>query len=273
MDRHPDKKLTQIVFYTGETIPPLPNKYLYDFAGTKVVHQFNTCIIKDQSREMLEKQCQTNPFALVILASLEHIATKNDVEQRRRTKIRLIRLCLSSPFREIIGQLLIFVEFTIALPAEEERFYREELDQIIYQPMSEGLKARYPEEVKTLEMLIWGKDLDERIEKEIVKRTEERAVKLAEERAVKLAEEKAVKLAEEKAVKLAEERVVMLTEEISRSIEKKHILKMHELGMEPDKIAAILELETSYILQVIEVGKQQPVRPKRPVSPKKKKED
>jgi hypothetical protein len=249
IDRHPDKKLTQIVFYTGETVPPSPGKFVYEFEGTKNVHRFNVCIIKNQNRATLEKLSLTNPFALIILASLEHIATKNDADFRRRTKIRLIRLCLQSPFKEMIGHLLTFVEFTIALPAEERLIYMEELETLITQPM-QGLKELYPFEVRNLEMLIWGKDIDERIDK--------------------AAEEKAIKIAEEKAIKIVEEILKESTLKLAREAEKKHILKMHELGIETDKIALILEVEQTYVLEIIEASQQQSIKPKRSTSKRKK---
>ncbi|MEK7257974.1 MAG: hypothetical protein AAB316_24660 [Bacteroidota bacterium] len=131
LEKFPDAKITQLVLYIGDTVPPRPFEYRLEFEGTLTIHRFNIYLVKKQKRRILQQLSKVNPFALVILALLENLATKDDGERRRKTKLRLMRLCLESPFRDLIRELLIFVEFTIALPKDEEIIYREEIDLIM----------------------------------------------------------------------------------------------------------------------------------------------
>lgn len=232
-DKHPDKMLTQLVIYTGKTMPPEPGTYHYSFEGTINMHQFNTCTVKEQDRQALERRGKENPFALVMLAALEHIETLDDGERRRKTKIRLIRLCLESPFRKMIGDLLTFVQFTIALPEKEEDLYREEVETILKQPKM-GMRDVQPEATKTLEIMLWGKTLEQRDEE-------------MKERLTKQIESKLSKQIESK-----------LTKQIELKKQTEFILKMYNSGMEPAKIASILKVKKATVLKAIEGVNQQP---------------
>ncbi len=145
-DLHLEAGITQLVIYIGETVPPQPTRHRESFEGTVNIHRFNAYFVRKQDREKLLEDAQTNPMALVILALLENLKTKNQAEHRRKTKLRLMRLCLESPFKNLTEQLLNFVDFTIALPKNDELIFQAEFNQILEIEMKPLIET-HPESV------------------------------------------------------------------------------------------------------------------------------
>ncbi|MCB0521683.1 MAG: hypothetical protein H6577_15105 [Lewinellaceae bacterium] len=99
-----------------------------------------------------------------------------------------------------------------------------------------------PEATKTLEIMLWGKTLEQRDEE-----MKERLTKQIESKLSKQIESKLTKQIESK-----------LTKQIELKKQTEFILKMYNSGMEPAKIASILKVKKATVLKAIEGVNQQP---------------
>jgi len=111
------KLITTIAIYTHDDVPEQYDRFEYSYQGTELIYKFNTYLIRDANEEELEKS--NNIFALVILACKYANQTKNDVELRRKFKLKLFRLAARRGYsrKEIIA-LISFLDFVVSLPDE-----------------------------------------------------------------------------------------------------------------------------------------------------------
>ena len=175
-DKYPKANITVIAIYIGENVPVDYDVFRYEFAGTKIRFDFNAYVVKDQSEEQLLKS--KNPFAKVVLACWYILKSKKDYALRLHFKIKLIRLCFESGFsQQEIRELFIFVGFTIALPSQQDAFYKTEIKHLIEKKMK-PLAEVNPLMAETVEMLIWGKTAKERDAERDAERNKEIVVRL-----------------------------------------------------------------------------------------------
>ncbi|MGR3318506.1 MAG: DUF4351 domain-containing protein [Candidatus Anammoxibacter sp.] len=94
----------------------------------------------DQDEECLEKM--RNPFALIVLAGLYSIKSKNDVDRKYKFKIKLIKLLVKSGYiREKVRNVFIFVDGLLLLPTEVEMQFKEEVQNLSGGKEKMGLTA------------------------------------------------------------------------------------------------------------------------------------
>ncbi len=111
------KLITTIAIYTHDDVPEPHDRFVYEYQGTKLTYEFNTFLVRDADEKELE--ASDNVFALVILACKYANHTKNDVELRRKFKLKLFRLAIDRGYsRKQIEALLSFIDFVVYLPPE-----------------------------------------------------------------------------------------------------------------------------------------------------------
>lgn len=162
MDRHPNCDFTAIAIYIGNHVPPKPDQYIYEFEGTKFIYKFNICIVKNQNeKELLSSK---NPLDIALLAMYYIIKSQKDYNLLSSYKIGLARLCFEKGYtRQEIQKLLIFVNYTIALPKKEEELFKNEMVSIM-EKYNRPLKETRPIATRTMEIIFFGKTQEERDE-------------------------------------------------------------------------------------------------------------
>ena len=66
-DRYPGRLVSALAIFTGQDGNRMPDRYSYEYRGTKLTYEYPTVSILDYSDEDLDKS--TNPFAQVIVAA------------------------------------------------------------------------------------------------------------------------------------------------------------------------------------------------------------
>ncbi|HFC00186.1 MAG TPA: hypothetical protein ENJ53_05220 [Phaeodactylibacter sp.] len=161
MDKNPNHDFTAVAIYIGKHVPPEPDRFVYKFEGTEITYKFNTFIVRDQDEK--ELLASNNPLDIAILAMWYVLKAGNDYDLLGKYKIQLARLCFQKGFNSYyITKLLIFVGFTVALPAEKEEEFRETIHSLIKEEDIMTLAEQYPQGSWLLEELLFGKSLEER---------------------------------------------------------------------------------------------------------------
>ncbi len=125
----------------------MPNRYQYEFYGTKLYFEFNTYVVIDQQEEELVQS--PNPFSFVVLAAKKavQIKTKNEVT-KYEIKRQLLGI-LSEQIRrntldnKTVAALFRFVDNIIKLDNLQAKFKREVIDE-----WEGGFMLSYDEEIK-----------------------------------------------------------------------------------------------------------------------------
>lgn len=98
----------------------MPEKYVRETYGTKLLYEYNYYYVKDQKES--ELLASKNVFALVVLASYYAQKTKNKNDLRLNFKIKLIRLLFKRGYeKKNIKNLFIFIQNVMKLPEFLER--------------------------------------------------------------------------------------------------------------------------------------------------------
>ena len=99
--------ITAIVIYTGWDFPKVFDRYEKIIFGTRLTYSFNTYKIEEQTEEDLIQN--PNPFAIVILANLYVLQSKNDDTKRLTFKEKVYELAKKRNYsKEKTTKLLIF---------------------------------------------------------------------------------------------------------------------------------------------------------------------
>jgi DNA repair exonuclease SbcCD ATPase subunit len=119
------KEIIALVIYTGERIPKKYNHHVHSFFGTRIIYEFNTYAVIQQTE--LELIASENPFSIVVLANLYVLQTKNDDHKRYEFKKQVYQLAQNRGWSfEETTKILIFVEGLMLLEPElGKRFYAE----------------------------------------------------------------------------------------------------------------------------------------------------
>lgn len=123
-DRY-NKKITALTIFSEGNKGYKPNKFEYDFYGTKLDYQYNTYKILEHTEE--ELLASNNPFALVVLAGLYAIKAKGEDQKRYRFKKKLFRLLIDRGYeRNKAYNIFRFLDGILFIPnALEEKFHKE----------------------------------------------------------------------------------------------------------------------------------------------------
>ncbi|WP_432806035.1 hypothetical protein [Mycobacterium sp. Z3061] len=136
-----------LVIYINDNEKYMPNRYQYEFYGTKLYFEFNTYVVIDQQEEELVQS--PNPFSFVVLAAKKavQIKTKNEVT-KYEIKRQLLGI-LSEQIRrntldnKTVAALFRFVDNIIKLDNLQAKFKREVIDE-----WEGGFMLSYDEEIK-----------------------------------------------------------------------------------------------------------------------------
>ncbi|QLF93453.1 DUF4351 domain-containing protein [Pseudomonas sp. ABC1] len=100
-----------------------PERFSSHFAGSGVTFRFRTCKLLDFYPRMERLLHSDNPFALLVAAQLTAKLTR-DGRQRADSLIGFYRLAIHQRLdRQLIGRLVIFLEWMVALPVEAGDYY------------------------------------------------------------------------------------------------------------------------------------------------------
>jgi hypothetical protein len=184
MRRYNLKFITALAIFTGKKTPRKYNRYEWDCYGTSMTYKYNAYKVATQNVTDLEKS--DNPFALVVLANLLTINTKNEYEKRFQFKRNLYELLKSRGYNtRMFGRLLTFMRDLMILPQNLEVEFKQYLKTT---STSKKTPMRRPPSQGTLELIdflyedAYGKSIEEekkelraQIEKERAEREFERA--------------------------------------------------------------------------------------------------
>ncbi|ENO83736.1 hypothetical protein [Thauera linaloolentis] len=107
-----------------------PGRFRETLAGSGVEFRFRTAKLLDLQPRLDELLATDNPFALLAAAQLTAKLVKGG-KQRVDNLIGFYRLALKKQLDpETIARLLRFVEWLVALPAEIEPYYTEQMDRL-----------------------------------------------------------------------------------------------------------------------------------------------
>ena len=214
IERYPKCAFTSIAIFTGADIPADYGTWRYDFHGTRLFFEFNCYIVRDQEEKALLNS--TNPFGIVVLAAWSIIRQKrkfgHDYEWLAAQKLTLARMCFKRGHtREQIEKMLTFVSFAIALPEEVNLKYEQKVIAMLNVPDYTVTREENPQMFDMLVRIGLG---GKRLEDIIAEAKQQGAEQAAESL-------------------------------------RKNILKMHSNGISTDLIANILEVEKTFVEQVI----------------------
>ena len=118
------KEITAIVIYTGSYVPKIYDFYEYEAFGTTLTYRFNAYIIKEQSEaDLIANQ---NPFAIVVLANLYVLQSKNDDLKRLTLKEQIYKIAKERNYsNDKVESLILFLSELIKLPFDLETKFTE----------------------------------------------------------------------------------------------------------------------------------------------------
>jgi hypothetical protein len=108
-----------------------PDRFGYNLLGCSIDFRFPTVKLLDFVGREAELEANANPFAIVVLAYLRARQTVHDDNQRRMSKIRLIRSLYERGLeRNDVVRLFGLIDWFMALPKEMERDVWHEVERI-----------------------------------------------------------------------------------------------------------------------------------------------
>lgn len=123
-----NKKIIALAIYTDSNSKFKPNEYQDEFFGTEIIYRFNIYKILEQKYNKEELKKNSNPFALVVLASLYYLESKKDENKRYDFKIQLTKLLLEKKYKKRdINELFDFIDVLMSFQSTklEDKFYQE----------------------------------------------------------------------------------------------------------------------------------------------------
>ncbi|MBM7556852.1 Rpn family recombination-promoting nuclease/putative transposase [Halanaerobacter jeridensis] len=128
-DRY-NKKITALAIFSEDNEGYKPNKFEYEFYGTKIDYQYNTYKILEQNEE--ELLASDNPFALVVLAGLYALEAKNEEQRRYKFKKKLFGLLINRGYeRDKAYNIFQFLDGILFLPTALEKEFQKNIVEII----------------------------------------------------------------------------------------------------------------------------------------------
>jgi hypothetical protein len=107
-----------------------PEEFRYALWGTELRLKFRTVKLLDYQNRQEELERHDNPFALVVLAHLQSLTTKDNPEARRAGKVRLVKNLLGSGMSaENIRQMFRVIDWLLELPRELTQSFWQEIQQ------------------------------------------------------------------------------------------------------------------------------------------------
>lgn len=193
----------------------MPTTYAYNLYKTSIRYDYETYWLKDQDPQQLLKS--NNIFALVVLAALYALKTKNKAQQRFQFKKELATLLFKKGY-PAIKRLAVFrfIENILALSPPTELQFKKQMTKIMEAQWQQHPSPR-PDQiffVNRLYKICHGETIEQRIEREAKELTKELTIDLQ----LQLQEEEKRRNAE--ATKRKEEEAKRKEEETKRKEEE-----------------------------------------------------
>ena len=105
-----------------------PSSFGYELWGCKVRLEFPVVKLLDYQVDLAALEAQANPFALVVLAHLQTMATRQNLESRKQWKTRVVKGLFERGLEaEAIRQLFRLIDWMMDLPQELEKQFHQEI--------------------------------------------------------------------------------------------------------------------------------------------------
>ena len=137
-DTH-DCKVASLAILTDERPKWRPRKFSYEIWGSEVSLKFPVIKLLDYKDKLDILAENDNPFAMVVMAHLQTISTRNDPVKRFTWKFNLTKMLYRREWdKQAILELYRFIDWIMVLPDEMERDFTEKITKF-----SEERKMRY----------------------------------------------------------------------------------------------------------------------------------
>jgi len=124
-----NQKIVALSIFTEGNKDYKPDDFKYDLHGTKLDYQYNVYKILEQSEEDLLNS--DNPFAMVVLAGLYSLKSKNEEQKKYKFKIKLLRLLLNKGYKnDKVYNIFEFLDGILFLPTDLEIKFQENIEEI-----------------------------------------------------------------------------------------------------------------------------------------------
>jgi hypothetical protein len=125
-DRH-RRKVASLAILADDRPRWKPSAFGYTLLGCEVSLRFPAVKLLDYRKRWAELEASQSPFAVVVMAHLESLRTRRDVQARKAAKLRLVRELYRKGYsRRDVRQLFRFIDWVMTLPEElEEQFWTE----------------------------------------------------------------------------------------------------------------------------------------------------
>lgn len=103
-----------------------PNRFQAELWGCRTTFQFPTVKLLDYGQDWAALEASDSPFAIVVMAHLKTLETRNDPAERGQWKLRLVKGLYQKGYdRQEIIDLLRFIDWLVNLPeALEQAFWQ-----------------------------------------------------------------------------------------------------------------------------------------------------
>ena len=136
-DRY-NRRVASLAVLTDDEPQWRPSAYGYELWGCRTRLEFPSIKLLDYVEKWRQLEQDPNPFAIVVMAHLQTIATRRDAKERLQGKLVLVRMLYERGYgREDILELFRFIDWVLDLPEElEEDFTRsvEEYEEAMKMP-------------------------------------------------------------------------------------------------------------------------------------------
>lgn len=108
-----------------------PDRFGYELLGCKVELRFRTVKLLDYAGRIAELERDENPFALLVLAHLKTLETRNAVADRLQYKTRIVRVLLEHGWAsDRVMRVFRIVDWLMDLPDEQSRIFWKDVTQL-----------------------------------------------------------------------------------------------------------------------------------------------
>jgi len=123
-----EKDILSLVVFIDQDRDYCPNVHNMEFMGCKLYFEFLTTKLINLDWKTLE--IMDNPFALIVMAQIKSVTEKDPVK-RKDWKISAIRSLRQKNYsKDMIKELLYFIDWLVTLPPEIEEIYIKESENI-----------------------------------------------------------------------------------------------------------------------------------------------
>ena len=123
-----DRRVVSLAILSDENTKWRPRGFAYGGWGSRTGIRFPIAKLLDYVGREDELEASSNPASQVVLAHLEARATKNAPESRRKSKLRLVKDCMTCNWSAAdVRQLFRVIDWLMELPAELQDGFRRDL--------------------------------------------------------------------------------------------------------------------------------------------------